>query len=130
LATIETNTARGRRVADLVRAYLMALGNPANIERQAAVIQAAELTVLAEEVRAAALRSGTGDLVDQVVRVQGAADRAIRRLHIEATEAPQPSIRDVLAAEHEVRLAREEAETADDADEAADADPGEPEAAA
>ena len=82
LAAISTNTARGRRVADLVRAYLRALGNPTNIEQQAAVIAAAELQVLAEEARATALKdAGRADL-DQVIRVQGAADRAVRRLGI------------------------------------------------
>jgi AcrR family transcriptional regulator len=83
LASIETNTARGRRVADLVRAYLRALGNPADIERQAAVIAAAELQVLAEATRATALKAGALIDLDQVIRVQGAADRAIRRLGIE-----------------------------------------------
>jgi len=48
---------------------LRALGNPTEIERQAAVIAAAELQVLAEEARAAALKQGGGDL-DQVIRVQ------------------------------------------------------------
>jgi hypothetical protein len=112
LATIETNTARGRRVADLVRAYLKALGNPVDIERQAAVIAAAELQVLAEEARSAALKSGSPDL-DQVVRVQGAADRAVRRLGIKpGAAAPQLSMRERLIAEAE---AREEAEAAGDA---------------
>jgi hypothetical protein len=84
LAGIDTNTAAGRRTADLVRAYLAALGNPVEVERQAAVIAAAELMVLAEHLRAAALRdAGHADL-DQVIRVQGAADRAIRRLGIKA----------------------------------------------
>ena len=83
LAEIATNTARGRRVADLVRAYLRALGNPANIEQQAAVIAAAELQVLAEEARGAALKeTGRADL-DQVIRVQGAADRAVRALGLD-----------------------------------------------
>ena len=64
LAEIGTNTARGRRVADLVRAYLRALGNPANIEQQAAVIAAAELQVLAEEARGAALKeTGRADSI-------------------------------------------------------------------
>jgi hypothetical protein len=111
LATIETNTARGRRIADLVRAYLKALGNPTDIERQAAVIAAGELQVLAEEARAAALKSGSPDL-DQVVRVQGAADRAVRRLGIKpGAAAPQLSMRERLIAEAEAR----EAEAAGDA---------------
>jgi hypothetical protein len=93
LATIETNTARGRRIADLVRAYLKALGNPTDIERQAAVIAADELQVLAEEARAAALKSGSPDL-DQVERVQGAADRAVRRLGIKpgAARSNEPDL--------------------------------------
>ncbi len=99
LAAISTNTARGRRVADLVRAYLRALGNPANIEQQAAVIAAAELQVLAEEARAAALKkAGHADL-DQVIRVQGAADRAVRRLGLDqgAREPARETFADIAA---------------------------------
>jgi hypothetical protein len=85
------NTARGRRIADLVRAYLSALGNPLDIERQAAAIAAAELQVLAEEARAAALKEGASADLDRVVRMQGAADRALRRLGIRpAAAGPAP----------------------------------------
>jgi hypothetical protein len=99
-AGIDLNTARGRRVADLVRAFLLALENPAGIEQQAAVIAAAELQVLAEEARAIALkRSGHADL-DQVIRVQGAADRAVRRLGIKAGKASTlgPTLAEYLSA--------------------------------
>jgi hypothetical protein len=98
LADINLTTARGRRLADLVRAYLRALGNPVEIERQAAVIAAAELQVLAEEARTAALKdAGHADL-DRVVRMQGAADRAVFRLGIKARadKAAAPSLRDHL----------------------------------
>jgi hypothetical protein len=82
-AGISVNTARGRRTADLVAAYLQALGNPPEIERQAEVIAAAELQVLAEEARAQALKQvGHADL-DQVIRLQGAADRAVRKLGLD-----------------------------------------------
>jgi hypothetical protein len=88
-----SNTARGRRIADLVRAYLAALGDPADIERQSAVIAAAELAVLAEEARTAALKQGAAADLDQVVRVQGAADRALRRLGIRPGAEPKvPSL--------------------------------------
>ena len=86
-AGLDMNTARGRRTADLVRAYLAASGNPDGIERQAAAIAAAELQVLAEEVRATALKEGASADLDRVVRMQGAADRALRRLGIKATSA-------------------------------------------
>ncbi len=59
-AGLDMNMARGRRAADLVRAYLAALGNPTDIERQAAVIAAAELQVLAEEARSVALKRPGG----------------------------------------------------------------------
>jgi hypothetical protein len=93
LAGLDMNTARGRRTADLVRAYLAALGDPGSIERQAAAIAAAELQVLAEEARAAALKEGATADLDRVVRMQGAADRALKRLGIRApapaTSSPQ-----------------------------------------
>jgi len=99
-AGIDTNTARGRRVADLVRAYLRALGNPVEIERQAAVIACAELVVLAEEARTAALaQDGYADL-DRVIRMQGAADRAICRLGIKPSAEPTgPTLAERWAAE-------------------------------
>jgi hypothetical protein len=97
-ANLDMNTARGRRTADLVRAYLGALSYPADIERQAAVIAAAELQVLAEEARAAALKEGAAADLDRVVRMQGAADRAVRRLGIKPGGPKPQTIKDYLAA--------------------------------
>jgi hypothetical protein len=97
LADVNLNTARGRRIADLVRAYLAALGNPADAGRQAAVIAAAELQVLAEECRAVALREPEKADLDNLVRVQSVADRALRRLGIKATAAKPPSLTRALA---------------------------------
>jgi hypothetical protein len=92
-AGLDMNTARGRRTADLVQAYLGALGNPDGIERQAAAIAAAELQVLAEEARAAALKEGASADLDRVLRMQGAADRALKRLGFRpaAAIAPPPT---------------------------------------
>jgi hypothetical protein len=88
-AGISVNTARGRRTADLVAAYLQALRNPPEIERQAEAIAAAELQVLAEEARALALKQvGHADL-DQVIRLQGAADRAVRKLGLDRKREPE-----------------------------------------
>jgi hypothetical protein len=98
-AGIRTNTACGRRIADLVRAYLLALGNPTEIDRQAEVIAAAELQVLAEEARSLALKQvGHADL-DQVIRLQGAADRAVRKLGLpdRKREPEGPTLSDILA---------------------------------
>lgn len=87
LAHLDMTTARGRRIADLARALSKALAEPTEVERQAAIVTAAELTVLAEQARADAL-NGAGDL-EMVVRLQGAADRALRRLGLKATGAPR-----------------------------------------
>jgi hypothetical protein len=84
LAGANLNTATGRRIADLVRAYLLALGNPSEIERQAEVIAAAELQVLAEEARTLALKAvGHADL-DQVIRCRSRCAQARPRPQAQA----------------------------------------------
>jgi hypothetical protein len=90
LAGLNRNTARGRRIADLTRSYLQAIGNPDDTARQAAAIAAAELQVLAEETRAAALREPLTADLDNLVRVQSIADRALRRLGIKGTPQKPP----------------------------------------
>ncbi len=128
LADINRNTARGRRTADLARAFMDAAGNPQTPERQAAVIAAAELTVIAEAARAAAL-AGTGNVdLDQVIRVQGAADRAVRRLGIKPaaereTDTLADYLRNTYGGKAESDLERHEDET--DIAEAAAAGAGE-----
>jgi hypothetical protein len=107
---LNLKTSRGRRIADLVRAYLKAVGNPVDVGRQTQVIAAAELQALAEDARAAALREPAIADLEQLVRLQGLADRALRRLGIKAeTARQQPSLQ-----EH---LARRAAEAADDTSE-------------
>jgi len=97
-AGLGRNTATGRRIADLVRSYLRALGNPTDIGRQAEVIAAAEMQVLAEEARAAALREPEKADLDAIVRIQGAADRALRRLGIKpSTGSHVPTLADYLS---------------------------------
>jgi hypothetical protein len=82
LSSYDLTSQRGRRIADLYRAYASALGNPLDVGRQCEIVTAAELQVLAEEARAAALENPAGAALDRVVRMQGAADRALRRLGI------------------------------------------------
>jgi hypothetical protein len=84
LSGFNTNTLCGRRITDLARKLLVALGNPTDTLVQAGIIQAAELSVLAEELRTEALNMEPGKAkkiaVDQVIRLQGHADRAYSRL--------------------------------------------------
>jgi hypothetical protein len=76
---VHANTLRGRRCIDLIRAYMHALGNPTAADMTARVIAAAELVVLAEEMRAGALNNVRAKMGD-VVRLQRLADMAVFRL--------------------------------------------------
>ena len=101
LLGVDGGTANGRRRLDLIDAFMAALGGvPSLSEAQCAdVRRAAELMLIAEEARAQALR---GELVDLsgLVRIEGAADRAGRRLGIIKPAAkPHVSLREQLAEE-------------------------------
>jgi hypothetical protein len=86
LARADGRTPQGRRIRDLYRAWQAAMGRPADATVQATILAAAELMVAAESARAALL-AGTGD-VDQVVRLENLAGRAVRKLGI---KAPAPA---------------------------------------
>jgi hypothetical protein len=110
------NTAAGRRVRDLYRALLAGMSNPDDV-RRAQALAAAELTVAAENARAELL-AGQGD-VEQIVRLENLANRAVKRLGLQAATAPQgPTL-----AEHLAKLARERVDdvVVDDEDENASA---------
>jgi hypothetical protein len=97
-------TPQGRRLRDLFRSFQVAAGNPSDPASVASILAAAELTVAAEEARAALL-AGSGD-IEQVVRLENLAARAVRRLGVKPGVAPKaPTL-----AEH---LARRAAERAD-----------------
>jgi hypothetical protein len=81
-------TAAGRRVADLYRAFMREMGNPACAIRQSEALAAAELTEAAEAARVR-LRAGNGD-ADEVVRLGGEARRAVRRLGIDRQSGGKP----------------------------------------
>jgi hypothetical protein len=74
------NTSQGRRVADLYRSYLRAMGDPTDAVAQANVLAAAELKAAAEKARADLL-AGKATIGD-VVLLENTADRAARRLNL------------------------------------------------
>jgi hypothetical protein len=94
-ARADGRTPAGRRVRDLYRSYLAALGNPTDAATQAAVIAAAELVLAAETARARLL-AGDGD-IDQVVRLENLSGRAVRRLGIKTGKPAAPSLAEHLA---------------------------------
>ena len=91
------NSSTSRRVRDLTAAFLSALGNPVDIALQAQAVAAAEMTAIAELMRERTLQGDEVDLV-QLVRLQGAADRATRKLGLDAhkREPAGPSLQEYL----------------------------------
>jgi hypothetical protein len=92
---LSKNTAAGRRINDLLRSFMRAMGDPADTIAQANALRAAELTVAAETARAKLL-AGDGD-IDAVVRIEGMAARSVRALGIKPGKATVPSLADHLA---------------------------------
>jgi hypothetical protein len=91
LARANGNTAEGRRLRDLMRAYTAALGNPTDPGTQAEIIRAAELVVAAEAARAAYLaKPGDPSMLDPVIRLENLSARALRRLGIEHGKREEP----------------------------------------
>ncbi len=87
------------RRKELVDAYLQALGGRARVTAivMEDIERTADLVVLAREMRAA-VRQGTAKLAD-MTRLEGAADRAVRRLALPAPGAAPsgPTLQEYLA---------------------------------
>jgi hypothetical protein len=96
-ARAKQSTAEGRRLADLYRAILRALGgNPTGLQ-QSNALAAAELALACENERAKLLR-GDGD-ANAVVRLENARDRALRKLGLADPPDPEeskPTLKDYL----------------------------------
>ena len=95
------NTAAGRRVRDLYRAFLAVMGNPVDPISQASALNAAELAVAVEQQRLAAARGDALD-IDALVRLSNLADRAVKRLGLPAApvKASGPTLESYLAANY------------------------------
>jgi hypothetical protein len=95
--TIDSRSALGRRVRDLAESFAEQLGGWSKLsDMQIALVRcAAEMTALFEKARHDALVEGRAD-PEMLVRLQGASDRAIRRLGIDrqhgrVSAPPSPS---------------------------------------
>jgi hypothetical protein len=85
LRGLDSRSRTGRRRVDLIALYTAALGGRDRItEGQLAdIVRAAELVAVAEEARFAALTKGGGAVdLAALVKIEGTADRAVRRLGI------------------------------------------------
>jgi tagatose-1,6-bisphosphate aldolase non-catalytic subunit AgaZ/GatZ len=100
LPGLDGRTAGGRRRRDLIEAFVAALGgaDACSDVTMVAVVRAAELTAVAEEARAAALKGDPTVDLGSLVRIEGAADRAVRALGLKAVVAAKaPSLQEHLA---------------------------------
>ena len=88
--SIDGRSRLGRRVADLCEDFAQRLGGWASLSDTmiASIRRAAELNALAEEVRTHALNSGDIDPIG-VVRLEGAALRAVRALQLDRPREPE-----------------------------------------
>jgi len=93
-------TAQGRRIRDLFRAFIARI-DPGDVPGCAAALSAAELRVAAEVCRAALLAKAVdAAMIDACVRIEGAADRAERKLSRFAVVKQPQSLAAYLAARH------------------------------
>jgi hypothetical protein len=88
-ARASRNTARGRRIADLYRAYAIALGSPSDTVTLSNVLAAAELKAASELMRDKLLAGADVDPV-LLVKIEGLANRAERKLGIKPRPEPAP----------------------------------------
>jgi hypothetical protein len=91
-----------RRRRDLVEAYVQALGGPARVTpvQRVEIERAASLVLLAADMRDRALR-GEAVAITDLTRLEGTADRAIRRLNLPAPDAaPVQTLADYIARRH------------------------------
>jgi hypothetical protein len=94
------NSVVGRRCRDLYKAYLKQLGYPDDPAAQAAILAAAEQTVLAEIARQDCLSAMTAVNVELVVRLENMAARSLRRLKLDkpvSSKRAGPSLDDIKA---------------------------------
>jgi hypothetical protein len=97
---LDARSRTGRRRADLIVQYTGAAGGPDRItEGQLAdIVRAAELVALAKEARFAALTKGGANLLE-LARIEGCADRAVRRLNLgRPREQAAPDLKSYLVA--------------------------------
>lgn len=89
LAGIDGRSSDARRRRDLILTYTDALGGADKVSAATVndIVRAVDLVIIAEQARAKALRGADVDLGD-LTRLEGAADRAVRRLAIKPGAAP------------------------------------------
>jgi hypothetical protein len=84
-ARAKQTTAEGRRLADIYRGILRAIGGVPTGQQQAIAIEAAELTLAAEDQRARLLKGE--DITIKLMQTSKQRDRALRKLGLDGPPA-------------------------------------------
>jgi hypothetical protein len=88
---LDKRSRAGRRAAQLMRQFEVALGGNLTDGQRLAVSRAAVMTAIAEDARVRRLNGAPDVTLDDLVRLDGAANRAVRALHLDAKrERQQP----------------------------------------
>jgi hypothetical protein len=93
-------TAEGRRLADIYRGYLKAVGD-LNLQKQEIAIEAAELTLACENMRARLLAGE--DVANDLVRLTNTRDRKLEALGLDKAASAAATPTDDARAERERR---------------------------
>jgi hypothetical protein len=98
LEGVDGRSSHGRRRRDVIDGLVAALGGPDCVTDpvMSDIVRAADLTLIAERTRADALRGGAEVSVSDLIRLEGAADRAVRRLNL-PSDQKHPTGQNVLA---------------------------------
>jgi hypothetical protein len=98
IGRVDGRSAVARRAKQLTADFIAALGGHSAVDSvlMAKVRRAAELVVVAERARVAALH-GSAVALDDLVRVERLAELAVRRLGIDQREPDKPDLDDYLA---------------------------------
>jgi hypothetical protein len=89
IVRLDGRTQVAHRTRELIASFVSSLGGAVTPTQSVDVRRAAELLALAEARRAAALRDPATTDLDALIRLEGAADRAVRRLEIKAAAIPK-----------------------------------------
>jgi hypothetical protein len=87
---------RARELSQVFTEVVVASSRELGVELIVAIDKAAELTALAEDLRARMLRADPAANADDVVRLQRLADASVRRLNLSSAAKKQPSLADYL----------------------------------
>jgi hypothetical protein len=105
LDSLDGRTIAARRARELAAAFEAELGDTLSAGQRIAIERAAALVAIAEDAKARRLAGDRGVTLDDIVRVDGAAARAVKALGIKPGAGPKPPI----LAEHLAQRAAERA---------------------